>query len=454
MAHSNSLKVLVKVLQVALFAGFACTDVPESTSPQSTNNMAESMRGVLKKHSVTTWYPLVLDTVYGGYLSDFSYKWEIEGAQNKMIVSQARHVWTCSKLAEFYEEEQPYDAIAAHGFDFLRDKMWDAEFGGFYDLVDQQGVTITDDSGRIIKTAYGNAFAIYGLSAFYKAFDDPQALELAKEAFHWLEKHSYDSLNGGYFQFLAQNGVPFKEGMNGTPPKDQNSSIHLLEAFTELYDVWPQEHLKNRLNELFFLIRDTVTTRKGHMNLFFHQDWTPYTYKDSLKKAQAENFNLDHVSFGHDIETAYLLLEASHTLGNDSDPTTLAKAKVMVDHTLNNGWDGNVGGIYDGGYYFDSLNSISIIKEGKVWWAQSEALNTLLIMSHLYPDDAQNYGDKFSMQWDYIQSNLIDEEYGGWYWGGLDQEPEYKTFPKGQIWKVNYHTVRSLINCINGLERQ
>ncbi len=427
----------------------ACSELSQEQSISPLNELEGSLVKVLVEHSVDPWYPLVLDSTYGGYLSDFSFDWQPNGPQNKMIVSQARHIWTCSKLAEFHDNGQDFQSYAAHGFDFLRKKMWDAELGGFYHLVDQQGTAIANDEGQIQKNAYGNAFAIYGLSAYYQISNHQPALDLAVNTFKWLDQHSYDSLYGGYFQFLAQDGTPFVSGYGGTPPKDQNSSIHLLEAFTELYKVWPDEIVRARLTELLELIRDTITKETGYMNLFFNRDWTPFTYKDHLARGRADNFNLDHVSFGHDIETAYLIMEASEVLGLGHDSNTLSRAKTMVDHTLKHGWDSLVGGIYDGGYYFDSLNSISIIKNSKVWWAQAEALNTLLIMSELYPEDPLQYSEKFETQWHYIQNNLIDREHRGWYWGGLDQEPERESAPKAQIWKVNYHTARSLMNCIN-----
>lgn len=397
------------------------------------------------------WYPLCIDTVYGGFFSDINYKWQLEGAQNKMIVSQARHIWSASTAAMYYKDKNEFLKIAEHGFKFLEDVMWDKKYGGFYDLVKRNG-EVVKENGQIIKRAYGNSFAIYGLAAYYKASGNEEALELAKQTFYWLEKHSYDSINKGYFQFLTLEGNPLKEGYQQYPPKDQNSSIHLLECFTELYKVWPDSLLKERLILLQHLIRDIITTNKGYMNLFFNKDWAPVSYRDSTAQKREGNYDLDHVSFGHDIETAYLLLEVNEVLGIENDSITNKKAKQMIDHTIKYGWDDQYGGIFDRGYYFKDEKEPKIIQKTKEWWAQAEALNSLLLMSKIYPDQKKYY-QKFCEQWNYIKTYLIDQKFGGWYWGGIDQVPKNKFVNKGSIWKVNYHTTRSLFNCLKMIKK-
>jgi mannobiose 2-epimerase len=188
------------------------------------------------------------------------------------------------------------------------------------------------------------------------------------------------------------------------------------------------------------------------MMLFFRRDWTPITFRDSSSAVRERNYELDHVSFGHDIETAYLVLEASEALGLTDDTTTLRITKKMVDHTMAYGWDQERGGIFDGGYYFRGEDRPTIVRRTKEWWSQIEAFNSLLMMSELFPEEEQRYFHAFCAQWGYCKKYLIDDEHGGWYWGGIDVVPTNRTFPKGTIGKGNYHTSRGLINCINRLE--
>jgi len=262
----------------------------------------------------------------------------------------------------------------------------------------------------------------------------------------------------GYYQHLKRDGT--KVLRDASMPinseigyKDQNSSIHLLEAFTELYAVWPDELVKMRLQEMLNLVRDKLTNKKGSLVLFFTPNWTPVSFRDSSEAVILQNKNLDHVSFGHDVETAYLMLEASHAMGIKNDSTTLLAGKKMLDNALQNGWDKSIGGFYDEGYYFKGRDSITIIFESKNWWAQAEGINTLLLMADHFPNDPLHYYDKFKQLWGYIQTYMIDHVNGDWYEEGLDKEPQRKTALKGHFWKGTYHNFRALANCVKRLQQ-
>lgn len=432
----------------------ACKQAEHTSNSNSKieNSIKSELDNCLEKEILNKWYPLVIDSTHGGFLSDFDYQWKKKGSQNKMIVTQARHLWTLSKAMERYPENDLYKSAADHGFKFLNDVMWDKTNGGFVNLVKQNGVVIPDANGNKMKLAYGNSFAIYGLAAYYKASKKPEALALAKRGFDWLEKHSHDDKYGGYFQFMDQEGDHVATNYGNTPPKDQNSSIHLMEAFTELAAVWENDLLNERLHEIMLLIRDDMTDDRGFLNLFFQHDWEPHSYRDSTEDVRNSNYNLDHVSFGHDIETAWLLLEASNALSLKNDQETLDVAKKMVDHGLAFGYDNSIGGVYDRGYYFKDSSQIEIIKDGKNWWTQVETMNTLLYLSKIYPEDQMDYYGKFKQQWSYIQDYLIDKEHGGFYPGGIDKEPDQKRRAKSQIWKGPYHTFRAIWNCSQMLE--
>jgi mannobiose 2-epimerase len=431
------------------------TGIQVTANRQDRSAIAAAMRTSMVNKLLKQWYPKAIDSTYGGFLSSFSYDFKPVGNQDKMIVTQARHVWSNSKAAQLFPDVKYYHEGARQGYLFLKNVLWDKQYGGFYTYTNRQGTV--KKSNFAPKEAYGNSFALYALAAYYQQSGDTSALNLAKREFMWLEKHSHDPVNKGYFQHMERDGTPIKRPSGISPNaelgyKDQNTSIHLLESFTELYQIWPDELLRVRLQEMLDLLTHTIINPKGYLQLFFQPDWTPVSLKDSSETAIAKYRNIDHVSFGHDVETAYLMLEAAHVLGIKNDDAILSLGKKMLDHALDNGWDNKVGGFYDEGYYFKNKTGITILADTKNWWAQAEGLNTLLLMSDHFPNDKQNYYDKFKQLWVYVQTYLIDQKHGDWYQGGLDKQPELKTALKGQIWKGTYHNLRALSNCVARLQ--
>jgi cellobiose epimerase len=419
--------------------------------------IAVIMEKSLENDLLNKWYPQSVDTVYGGFLSTFTYDLKPTGSQQKMIVTQARHTWVNAKAALRYADRSYYRKDAAIGYHFLADKMWDNQYGGFYTLVNRSGELPPGSPAN--KEAYGNAFGIYALTAYYELTGDTAVLAFARKSFYWMENHSHDPVHKGYFQHLQRDGTPIQRTSKipataETGYKDQNSSIHILEALTALYEVWKDDLVRQRLQEMLLLIRDRIITPRGNLTLFFQPDWTPVSVHDSTRDYIQKHHNLDYVSFGHDVETTYLMLEASRALGFKNDSITLFVGKRLIDHALKNGWDRNVGGFYDEGFYFKGDFAITILKESKNWWAQAEGMNTLLLMADYFPNDPQHYFEKFKMMWTYIQTYLIDHEYGDWYDEGIDKSPERKTALKGQIWKATYHNYRALSNCVDRLNNK
>lgn len=437
---------------------FAQSSVSDKIVSGSQERLKKECKEALTTDLLEVWYPRAIDEEKGGFYSSFTYDWKLAENQHKMIVTQARHVWTTAKAAGAFPENDMYRKAAAHGFRFLKDKMWDDEYGGFYNLVDRQGNPLNGEGYDQYKRTYGNAFGIYALAAYYALSQDQAVLDLAKETFLWLERHAHDSLYGGYFPSLTWQGQAVTEDPDAdifdniaVLYKDQNTSIHLLEAFTELYHVWPDKQVEIRLKEMLHIVRDSIVTEPGYLQLFFYRDWTPVSLRDSSEAVREAHYGVDHVSFGHDIETAFLMLEASHALGKFEWDKTMQTAKMMVDHTVAHGFDPRRSGIYEQGYYFKGTLAITIVDERKNWWAQAEGLNALLLFSKLYPEE-QQYEQQFAKQWAYVKQYIIDDTYGGWYPYGIDTEPEAKHGMKGNIWKAAYHDGRALMNIVQMLE--
>ncbi len=430
---------------------------------------------------------MVIDEEFGGFYSDLSLDFEVAGEQRKPLFIQARHVWSASQAATFIPGDPRYSRVAEHGFRFLRDVMWDGAHGGFLPRVyarardgawpagaDAGGRTRRGRGARLVqdlvrnratravasrvglrrrrrgqpmvKDVYGDAFAIFGLAAYSRFSEEQEALDLARASFRWLERYSHDPVHGGYRRYVARDGTPLDAGPRGEPPKDLDSTLHLLEAFTELYRVWPDDLLRLRLEELLLLLRDRMTSERGTGWINFAADWAPVRLTEADRRNR--NFALDHVSFGHDIETAALLIEASEALGLEDDTATYTVARRLVDHCLDHGWDAERGGLYEAGYYASEDGSCEIIIDTKIYWAQAETLNTLSLMADLYRDDPRDYLGRFVAQWRYCDRYILDHRRGGGYWCGLDTLAEVDQPGKGSPVHGTYHTGRALMNSI------
>src|SRR5262249_37537019 len=353
--------------------------------------LADEVEGALRHDVLDVWFPATVDNQNGGFRSEFQRDWTPgPRSEGKFSVFQGRMTWISAQVAMRRPElKEQFLPIARHGIEYLNDTLWDKQYGGFYWGLDDHGhISPLYTDGKHL---YGISFALYGAAAAYAATKDPKALSLAQEAFRWVDEHAYDSKNRGYFEWLTRDGKVVEANpesvtlqpipVSGFPLgyKSMNTHIHLLESFTQLYEVWKDDTLRQRLEELLSVIRDRICVPPGAMSLYFTYDWRPYP---------------DHDSYGHDIETAYLLLEAEDVLGHGHDPKTEHMAKQLVDHALANGWDSNYGGFYQDGTTFGKPESRS-----KDWWVEMEGLNSLLLMHERYGSQTDVYFKAFQLQW-------------------------------------------------------
>ena len=212
--------------------------------------------------------------------------------------------------------------------------------------------------------------------------------------------------------------------------KTMNSHIHMLEALTELSRVDSLPIVKLRLREVFLLVRDWIAVEPGALNLYLTRDWRAIPAHDS---------------FGHDIETAYLLVEAADALGMADDVPTWTVARRLVDHALDWGWDDEHGGFYDKGDSFAG----AAFDTTKVWWTQAEGLNALLVMDRKYGGKTDKYARAFHKQWGFIREHMIDRVHGGWFQETFRDGTLHGDGAKASPWKANYHTSRAMMNVVS-----
>jgi mannose/cellobiose epimerase-like protein (N-acyl-D-glucosamine 2-epimerase family) len=406
--------------------------------------LADEMEMMLRKDVLGVWFPRTVDEKNGGFYSDFTREWQPSQSEGKFSVFQGRMTWIAAQIVMRRPDlKEKFLPIVRHGLRYLRDVMWDKEYGGFY-----WGL---DDAGRVTprftdgKHLYGMSFCLYGAAAAYQATHDPAALELARKAFGWIDEHAHDNRNGGYFEWLTREGKVVEASRNrdgqvqGVPVagfpvgyKSMNTHLHLLESLTQLYEVWKDASLRQRLEELLSIIRDRITVEPGAMNLYFTNDWRAIP---------------GHDSYGHDVETAYLMQEATDVLGRSRDRQTARVGRLLVDHALAYGWDETYGGFYHEGTAIDRAEDMH-----KEWWAQVEGLNALLLMHEKYGRETDRYFRDFQLQWAFIRDRLVDHEFGGLF-DTVERDGKPTSYIKARIWKAAYHDGRALLNVSERLRR-
>lgn len=393
---------------------------------------------------VNRFFPGAVDWQYGGFRQCFDQTWKPKEETYRSLVYQARMTWVAAEIAvRRPQQAEPFLKYARHGQRFL-EKMWDKEYGGFFWNVSVDGQA-QEDLG-LDKHAYGIAFAIYALANVHRASGDVMALERAIQAYRWLKHYGKDPEHPGYFEAFARDGSrilappPDNPGLTdriGTPfgYKSMNTHIHLLEAFAALYRQWPNKELQEDLQEMLKLVRERIcVSPPGCMHLYFTPDWQAVP---------------GPTSFGHNVETAYLMVEAAELLSKEELERTLPVARSLVDHALQYGYDRERGGIYELGAAFGP-----VYLNDKVWWSQAEALNAFLLMHEHFGQTDRRYFQAFEQTWSFVRQFVLDHEHGGWRWA-VDPEgrPIHET-DKATPWKAAYHTGRALLNCIERLEHQ
>lgn len=370
------------------------------------------------------WAAHAVDEEQGGFFGAVDIAGRPDPAAGKGGVLNARILWTFSAAFRRYPDTT-YRELADRAYTYLLAHFWDTEFGGLYWGVDHLGAP-----ANLRKQTYGQAFGIYGLAEYLRATGTSEALDRAVELFELIEEHAFDPKAGGYWEARGRDWRPIPDirlsNSDMNVPFSMNTHLHLLEAYTALAQVWTNPSVRARLRLLLEVFLDwIVDARTAHQILFFDEQWC----------SQSER-----ISYGHDIETSWLICEAAHTLGEPELRRRAEQLAVrMADAVLAEGFDREFGGVYndlDDG----RLNTV------KDWWPQAEAvvgfLNAYRLSGH------QEHLDAALKTWQFIDRFVVDHEGGEWYTRVSRRGAPDPAEAKVDFWKCPYHNTRSMLEVV------
>jgi cellobiose epimerase len=364
------------------------------------------------------WMTYTVDEVNGGFYGALTNDRQVRNDAPRSAVLCARILWTYATAYRLYKDEA-YRRMADHAYHYLTQVFWDGEFGGVYWTVDHSGKPLFDR-----KHGYAQAFAIYGLAEYYRATGEVDSLERAQTLFRLLEAHSYDAVNGGYVEGCGRDwGALDDMRLSDKEPncrKSMNTLLHIMEAYTNLGRVWADPELSARLGGLIrVFLEHVIDPQIFSFRLYFDDQW------QSLSP---------NVSFGHDIEGSWLLVEAAEVLG---EPDILEKCRAtaikMAQAVYQQGRDN------DGSVLHEAAPE-GIESYDRHWWVQAEAI---VGFYNAYQLSGQgHFADAAYRCWCYIEDNVVDRVYGEWFKIVERSGSPRLDQPKAGAWECPYHNSR------------
>ena len=371
------------------------------------------------------WVTVAIDKERGGVWGRINNYNQVFPQADKGVVLHARVLWTFSAAYPVVQDAQ-LRSLADDLFTYMDTYFWDAAQGGVY-----WSITADGQPAATKKQVYAQAFALYAFSEYYRLTGNAAAKHRCFELYELIQLHSYDAAAGGYLEAFTAGWQPLDDlrlsAKDANEKKTMNTHLHVLEAYTNLYRCWPDEELAGHLRSLLDLFYYKIIDRNtGHLQLFFDEHWQPKG---------------DLISFGHDMEAGWLLLEAAEIL-NDAPLVIRFKALALqMTQAVLKGIDGD-GGLW---YEYDRVTK-KLIKE-KHWWPQAEALVGFINAWQISGDT--KYADHALYTWQFIQQHMIDTKGGEWFWGVRD---DYSIMNEDKVglWKCPYHNGRA---CMEGMRR-
>ncbi len=411
------------------------------------NQCRQELYAHLTQELLPFWTNRTVDHEQGGFITHFDQYGNDSGEDEKSLIAQTRSIYTYASAHRAGYGGGALADLARHGVDYLLSRMWDDTHGGFYWMTNRRGDVLNDQ-----KIVYGQSFAIYCLSEYTLATGDSRGQAYAEQVFDLLQKHAADTCYGGYFEMFGRDWALNGPGAAGGDRKTLDVHMHLMEAFTTLYECTRLPvHRRKLLEVIEVLVTKIMHPEHGTGIPQFWADWrvapqikfdTIWGWdrftEDGVKRAAEDN-----TSYGHNLEFAWLLLHALDVLELPADPYR-DQFRKSFSHALRYGVDWTFGGVY-----VEGSHSGAVYDREKEFWQQAEALIGFLDAYRLFGDEA--YGRAYETVHRFVVDKMINHSVGEW-WPLMTRQGVPIWTHMSHSWKINYHTVRSVVQSIRRLD--
>jgi cellobiose epimerase len=373
------------------------------------------------------WINNTPDDINDGFVGRIASNGRIDNDAPKGSVLNARILWSFSAAYNFCKKPE-YLKYAERAYQYITDYFIDKMHGGVFWTVDPKGMPLNTK-----KQVYAIAFTIYGLSEFYLASGNENAKLLAISLYSLLVDKSFDRERTGYFEAFSQDWQPANDlrlsEKDENEIKTTNTHLHVLEAYSNLYRIWPVDELKKQISLLINNFLDHfIDHSTGHLLLFFDENW----YSKSAL-----------VSYGHDIEATWLLQKAAEQIQDDLLLKKIKSINLKVAEAAMEGLD------TDGGLWYEYQPAENNLIREKHWWVQAEAM--IGFFNAWQIDKDEKFSGAALKNWDFIQKNILDTENGEWLWGINENGKPMPGEDRVGLWKCPYHNTRACIELIKRL---
>ncbi|ODU61843.1 MAG: N-acyl-D-glucosamine 2-epimerase [Paludibacter sp. SCN 51-9] len=381
-------------------------------------NLRQEVREELLHNILPWWMEHMPDDRTGGFHGRIDGKGELKGDASRGGVLNARILWTFSSAVRQLKNEL-YLPFATRAFDYIQQHFIDPEQGGTYWELNPDG-SVKDPKKQI----YAQAFFAYAFTEYFRATGDNRALANARQLFHLIEEKSFDKEKNGYFEAYSRDWQLLDDrrlsAKDANEKKTMNTHLHILEAYTNLFRVWKDDVLRKQLHNLIELFLSNILNQQTHhLSLFFDEEWN--------RKSQ-------RISYGHDIEAAWLLVEAAEVLGDKALLRKVEQRSVWVTAAAAEGWQP------DGSLINETDPATGHTDSNRDWWVQAEAMVGFYNAYSISGDE--KYAQQVLYTWEYVKLYLIDRQQGEWFWAASPEGQPDTVNDKAGFWKCPYHNSR------------